>query len=149
MIIFDRDDEKDTEMIQAVLKAVEEKDEDKLTSLFAKSTLSELTLFDKQCHDLFEYFTGEVDLVDDWGGSFVETEMEDGFVFQKIESTFDVQTSEAKYRCAMRFVTQGNIEDIGIISLYIIKVENISEDAYWGDGSFTPGIHIGVSNLTQ
>ena len=144
---IDQDGEKAAEIIQAVLNAAQEKDTNKLTSLFAKSTLSKLVSFDKQCDDLFRYFTGEVASIDDWGGPFVETEKEDGFIFQVMESTFDVQTSEIKYRCAMKFITQGNSEDIGVISLYVIKADDTSlEGAYWGDGDFIPGIHIGVSN---
>ena len=122
MRIYDKDNKRATENIDAVLDAIQANDANKLRSLFAKSTIIELDLFNKQCDNLFEYFTGEVESIDDWGGPFVGTEKEDEFTFQVMESTFDVQTSETKYRCAMKFITQGNSEDIGVVSLYAISL---------------------------
>ncbi len=145
----DNDHQKAQGFIETVFKAIQDKDAEKLKALFSQSILSQLPSYDESVQELFEYFNGSVDSFDDGAGPFVETTKEDNFVLQRMESSFVVKTDACEYRFAMQYVTQGDAKDMGISSLYVIKTmddENL-DYVYWGDGSFTPGIHVAVPNM--
>lgn len=149
MIIKDNDHQKAQDLIEAVLEAMQEKDDSKLKSLFSQTSLECLQSFDESASKLFDYFTGSVELFDDGAGPYVETTKEGNVVVQLMELSFNVKTEICEYRFAMQCITQGNIEDVGITSLYVIRTiddENL-DYMYWGDGKFTPGIHIGIHNV--
>ena len=146
--IVDNDHLKAKETIESVLKAVQNKDTAELKSLFAKNALSKIQSFDISAEELFKYFDGNVKSFDDGAGPYVETAKEDGDIFQLMESSFDVTTESNKYRFAMQFITKGDKNDIGIVSLSILnaKDDKNPEYAYWGDSLFAPGIHVAVPN---
>ena len=149
MGFWSSDHDRAQNQIENLLQAIQDKDTDLLKSLFATKTLNELQTFDESAGKLFDYFTGSVKSYDDGAGPFVETEKEDGFVFQLMESSFDVKTDLCEYRFAMQFITRGNADEIGIVSIYVIKaIDDVNLDyAYWGDGKFLPGIHIAIPNI--
>ena len=97
---------------------------------------------------MFVYFQGSVKSFDDGAGPFVETTKEDGLVYQLMESSFVVKTDICEYRFAMQYITQGCAENVGITSLYVIRTTDDGnlDCVYWGDGMFTPGIHIAIPN---
>ena len=66
-----------------------------------------------------------------------------------MESSFVVKTDVCEYRFAMQYITKGHPENIGITSLYVIRTTDDKnlDYMYWGDGNFTPGIHIAISNV--
>ena len=148
MIIKDNDHQKALKQIETVLEAIQNKNDNKLKLLFSQSTLKHLQSYEESINELFVYFQGSVISFDDGAGPFVETMKEDNLVYQLMESSFIVKTDICEYRFAMQYITQGNAEDVGITSLYIIKTtddKNLN-DVYWGDGKFTPGIHIAIPN---
>ena len=149
MIIKDNDHQKAQELIETVLKAIQNEDDKKLKSLFSRTTLNQLQSYEESVDELFNYFNGSVKSFDDGAGPFVETKKEDNLVFQLMESSFTVKTDVCEYRFAMQYITQGHTENIGITSLYVIRTtddENL-DYMYWGDGKFTPGIHVAVPNV--
>ncbi len=151
MIIKDDDHQKAQNLIKTVLKVIQDKDAEKLKDLFSQTTLSQLQSYDESVNELFNYFNGSVESFDDGSGPLVETTKEDNLVFQLMESSFVVKTNDYDYRFAMQYVTQGKEEDIGLISLYVIKTiddENL-DYMYWGDGNFKPGIHVAIPNTIQ
>lgn len=147
-VIVDNDHQKAQQTIEMLLETIQNKDASKLKTLFSKNILNQLKLFDESVNKLFNYFNGSIELFDDGAGPFVETTKDDNFVFQIMESSFIVKTDVCEYRFAMRYITEGNTDDIGIVSLYVIKSadDKNSDYVYWGDGKFTPGIHIGIAN---
>lgn len=149
MRIKDGDHQKAQELIENVLKAIENKDDEKLKALFSQAALDQIPSHEESIDDLFNYFSGSVESFDDGAGPYVETIKEENFIFQLMESSFIVKTDTCEYRFAMQYITRGNAADIGITSMYIIKTtddENL-DYTYWGDGKFTPGIHIGMHNV--
>ena len=149
IISKDTDHQKAQELIETVLKAIQDEDHQKLKSLFSQTTLNQLQSFDESVDELFYYFQGSVESFDDGAGPFVSTTKEDNLVFQLMESSFVVKTDVCEYRFAMQYITKGHPENIGITSLYVIRTtddENL-DYMYWGDGKFTPGIHIAVPNV--
>ena len=148
MVIVDNDHSKAQETIEVVLNAIQGKDKDILKSLFAKTALAQIQLFDDSVEKLFNYYDGFLESYDDGAGPFVETTKDEGQIFQIMESNFSVKTDQCEYRFAMQYITKGNSDDIGIISLYVIKTKDDAnlDYVYWGDGKFTPGIHVAISN---
>lgn len=148
--LFDTDGVVAKQKIEKILDVVKKQDRDELVLLFSKASINKAELFDESIIDLFDYFRGDVISIDDWGGPYVETSQENGEVFQVTEATFDIETTECEYRVAIRFVSRDtkSVDNIGVESLYVIKMEDDAypESAYWGDGKFTPGINIGISN---
>ena len=149
MISKDTDHQKAQELIETVLKAIQDEDHQKLKSLFAQTTLNQLQSFDESVDELFYYFQGSVESFDDGAGPFVSTTKEDNLIFQLMESSFVVKTDVCEYRFAMQYITKGHPENIGITSLYVIRTTDDKnlDYMYWGDGNFTPGIHIAISNV--
>ncbi len=136
------------ETIEVVLETIQTKNIDALKKLFSKTALAKTNSFDDSVEMLFKYFDGTVESYDDGSGPFVETTRDNDKIYQLIESSFEVKTGTNEYRFAMQYVTLGDEEDIGITSLYVIKL-NDDKDltcAYWGDGLFTPGIHVAIPN---
>lgn len=148
MAIVDNDHRKAQETIEFVLDAIQAKDKDKLKSLFGKTALTQIQSFDDSVETLFYYFDGVVVSYDDGAGPFVETSKDENLIHQIMESSFSVKTDLCEYRFAMQYITKGNQVDIGIVSLYVIKSQDdVNLDyVYWGDGKFTPGIHIAIPN---
>lgn len=135
---------------EELTSAIQMRDEEQLTSLFSKESVKTSVEFDKAIEELFDYFEGSVESYDDWGGLYVSTEREEDQVLQVIESSYDVITTESEYRFAIQYVTKDtlNPDQVGVRSLYVIKMEDDTDPqyAYWGDGKNTPGINIGIPN---
>lgn len=142
---FKSDEQIAKENIENVLAAIQNEDHDKIKSMFSKSVLEQQNI-DESIYELFEYFEGTVESYDDGAGPYVSTQKDDSFVCQTMESSVDIKTNICEYRIAMQYVVIGAAEDIGIVSIYIIKSADdpYSDYRYWGDGNFLPGIHIGV-----
>ena len=53
-----------------------------------------------------------------------------------MESNFEVKTDLNGYRIAMQYITRGNENEVGLVSLYIIRTNDDKnlDYAYWGDG---------------
>ena len=138
------------EKIEQVLDAIVTEDSASLTALFSKYSIDKAQSFEKSVEELFNYFEGTVESYDDGAGPFVETTREGNRMIKIMESTCEIKTTEQKYRLAIRFTINNttNQDEIGVESLYIIKAEDDKylDEAYWGDGKFTPGINIGISN---
>lgn len=134
--------------IERVLEAIETKNESALKSLFSKTVLSKAKTIDDSVEMLFDYFDGTVESYDDGAGPFVETTRAEENEYQFMESSIDVKTDVNEYRIAIQYVTKGDKNDIGLVSLYILqKSDDKNPDyTYWGDGSFSPGIHVAVPN---
>lgn len=150
MILIDNDQKIANEKFEEILEAIKLENHEMLISLFAKETLDSVTGFNQTITELFDYYNGEVELYDDWGGPYVETSKESDEIIQIMVSTYDVKTTEGEYRFAVKYVHKDttNIDNIGVQSLYIIKKEDDThlEYAYWGDGKNTPGINIAIPN---
>jgi hypothetical protein len=147
--ILDHGQELANQKFDQVLTSVQSKDADKLKRLFSDACKKDVDNLDASITELFSYFIGNVEAVDDWGACYAETSKEDNQVFQAIEATYDVKTDAGTYRFAIRIISEDtkNSDNIGVQSLYIVKADDTSlEYACWGDGRFTPGIHIGVEN---
>lgn len=134
--------------LEQILSACEKRDESAMKALFSKRTIDEAADLDETITALFDFFQGEVMSYDDWGGPGVSAGMNEGGTgrhWKRIRSTYDVETSEQRYRFAIEGYTVHTFDpdSVGISSLYVIKAEDSDLSiAYWGDGKFTPGITI-------
>ena len=131
---------------EQVLEAIQAQDTEALRKMFSKAALSEAENMDERVTSLIEFFQGKVLSIDDWGGPSASESILYGEKTKELRSTFDVETSERKYRFALKEVTvdTANKDNVGIHSIYIKQVkdgENLMS-AYWGDGKWTPGINI-------
>ncbi len=140
------DKETTDEIFAEILTAISSKDDNKMKGIFSEKIVNEV----RNIAELFAYFDGKVE---NYTGIFPYTEesFSEGSRFQAVESSYDVTTVEGMYRVAFRYVLQDdtNKDNVGLHSLYIIKVVDADEYVYWGDGSFSPGIHIGVPNWSS
>ncbi|MBO5321264.1 MAG: DUF5104 domain-containing protein [Clostridia bacterium] len=148
---LDKDFSVAKEKNEIILEALESQSNELLTMQFSTEYVNNTSGFSATVEELFDYFNGEVLSYNDWGGPLVETTKENDQVFQTMEATLDVQTTECEYRLAIKYVTKdtSNPKNVGVHSLYVIKANDdiCLEYAYWGDGKFTPGINIGIPNI--
>lgn len=132
-----------------ILKALESEDPAALKSLFSPNAIEQAQSFDGCVQALFEYCQGTGAFYADDGPATTEKSQDDGVERKVIDKSYDVSTSTDTYRFAISFVVtdDGDKDNIGIWSLYVIKMKDDldPDDAYWGDGKNTPGIHIGIS----
>lgn len=151
--LFDNDKDVANAKMDKVLEAIKNKDKDSLKSMFSKKAIAEAENFDQSIADLFDFFQGDFVSYNDWTGPMVEEGRNDdgtGRNWKSTESTYDVDTSEQKYRFAIKGFTKDTADpdNIGICSLYIIKKEDTNEKfAYWGDNKWTPGINFNKKNV--
>ncbi len=150
-VMIDNDRKIANEVFDRTIDSIQFENADILISLFSNEISRSVESIDQSISDLFDYFDGEVYSYDDWGGPCVSTLKEHNSTKQIMELTYDIKTTECEYRLAVQYVSKdtGNSDNIGIQSLYIIKKEDdvFQEYAYWGDGLFAPGIHIGIPNI--
>ena len=81
----------------------------------------------------------------DDAGVGTDYEIETGKISKIIQSAFTCETDLHKYYVAMKECTKDDFDqdNIGLLSIYIIKSEDWKEDGtYGGDGKWTPGINI-------
>ena len=121
-----------------------------MKALFSKSAIADAKNFDDSIKSLFDYYEGNVISYDDKSALGVGETREDGHRQKEFNSTYDVKTSERTYRFAIQDVTidTANPDNVGIRSLYVIKMEDDTDPlfAYRGDGKNTPGINMNIKN---
>ncbi|MBO5418363.1 MAG: DUF5104 domain-containing protein [Clostridia bacterium] len=144
---YDKDQEYANKQLNSLLKAIENKDEKVVKSLFSKNVLSSDFEFETSVQELFAYFKGVAPKWDSQCPQIIDEENETN---QKIivTSSYDIQTSESAYRICIKSCRKDTADynNEGIWSLYIILLseDNDLECTYWGDNKYTPGINIGV-----
>lgn len=138
--------------LEELLNAIQNKDQERLRSLFAKNALSKAKDFDMNMEKLLDYYEGDYISYDDWGGPLTEEETIDAWI-KTIKPSYDIKTSKRSYRVAfeLRTVDTGDSDNIGLWSIDIIKAENDNDltYAYWGDLKYTPGINIDIKNIDE
>ena len=147
---YDSDQEIADETINNLISALQNEDTDKIKKMFSESIVSDSEEFDDILVQLFQYYQGDFISYNDWGGPGSSSSIDYFDKKYEIYSTYDVKTSETTYRIAIYEITEDTVtpENIGIYSLYIIKMEDDIDPqyAYWGDDKWTEGINIGVQN---
>ncbi len=149
--IYDSDQEIANKRFDKALKAIRNKDKESLKSMFSKESIAVCSEgFNESIDRLFDYFQGDVKPYDDQCPLYVDTSREKDQVIKNIYSTYDVMTDKQTYRIAIQdcVIDETNSANVGIWSLYIIKMEDDTDPsfAYWGDGKNTPGININIKN---
>ena len=151
---YSHDDQGDANAkMDKVLEAIKNKDKGSLKKMFSIKAISEAKDFDQSIIDLFDYFLGDFISYNDWGGPGVHEGINDDGTsrnWKSIDSSYDVKTSKQIYRFAIQEYTQdtANSDNVGIQSLYIIKMEDDTDPqfGYRGDNKNTPGISINIKN---
>ena len=130
-----------------LIDAIQTQDINTLKSLFSKNTLKEAENLDESIRHLFDYLQGELVSYNDWAGPGVTAKNDADGYWKQYYSTYDLETTQDKYRLAMEIITvdTADADNVGIRSLYIIRFEDDTDQncAYRGDGAYTPGINIG------
>ena len=130
-----------------LIDAIQTQDINTLKSLFSKNTLKEAENLDESIRHLFDYFQGELVSYNNWAGPGVTAKNDADGYWKQYYSTYDLETTQDKYRLAMEIITvdTADADNVGIRSLYIIRFEDDTDQncAYRGDGAYTPGINIG------
>ena len=150
---FASDQKLANERMNAFLDAVENKNYETVKSLFSINKIANIPDFDEQIKELFYYFEGAVVAWNDQEQPGTEETIEYGKKQLFLMSSYDVNTTSTTYRiylydCAIDTIDSDNE---GIWSLYIIKLEDDTDTnfVYHGDCKDTPGINIGIKNLTE
>ena len=139
---------------EKLIKNIQNQDADAIRLQFSNNVLKETQNMDENICLLFDYFKGEMLSYNDWGATETEIGVNDDSKhrnWKKLRSTYDIETTEDKYRVAMEFISKDTADEynVGIRSLYIIRFEDDTDPqyAYRGDGMDTPGINIGEKNI--
>lgn len=138
--------------IKQTLSACETKDIELAKSKFAPNALVVIDGFDDSFVLLSDYFTGTIIMHKDPNGGPESTkEVDQGYCREDKHWSLDVTTDKEEYRVAIHEVSMDtkNPDNVGIWSIYIIKMEDDTNPAYTyrGDGRYLPGIHIGIKNV--
>ena len=149
--ILDNDQKVANEYFDEFIEALESKNKDAIKTMFSKNSIKNSENFEVSIDYLFDYFQGEVISYNDWAGPVVETSKENDHIKKIMDSTYDVETNGQQYRFAIQnhTVDTANPDNVGIWSLYIIKLNDDTDPqyAYRGDDKNTPGINIGIKNI--
>ena len=133
--------------LDSVLEFLQAGDKESFISLFSLTAINSAG-FSENVNALFDYYEGDNASYYDDQCAMSGKEREDSQVKEEIWNSYDVTTSEETYRIMIYLITRDDAcpENIGIYSLYIIRMEDDTnpEYAYWGDGKDAPGIHIGI-----
>lgn len=132
----------------SLINAIQEEDRAKIKSLFASNRISNKEGFDSDIDTLIAYYNGEFTAYIDHA-IYTDNDKDSGIVKKYYDITYDFTTTAEKYRMAVKWYVKdtSDSKNLGIWSLYIIKYEDDpskDEHAYWGDGLWTDGIHIGT-----
>lgn len=144
------DSEIANDCFEKVIEAIQNQDGAALKSLFSDKALEEAQNIDETINELFGYYQGEMLSYNDWAGPGVSGWKNKGKYRKEYNATYDVETSQDKYRFAMIYVPMDTSDEdnVGIKSLYVIRFEDDTDPqmAYRGDGKNTPGININKRN---
>ena len=154
--VFKSDKELASNKIEEVMSTIENKDKEKLTSLFSKNTVEDVITLDSKMDELFTYYKGNKESFST-GLSSEEGTEKNGDYFKLVSISSDIKTTLDTFRLFILWsqVDERNIDDEGIQSLYILRfgddpyshyIDESGEEhclSYWGDGKRTPGINIG------
>ena len=134
-------------MMQKFIAAIESRDEAALKELFSDLVIGNTEGFDDQIAQLFAFYEGSaVSIYTSGPGSHSEKNGE--VYYKEIFDTFEIRTDSQAYRITYKFCTIDSVhpENVGILSVYIIKEENLTDPsrAYWGppEEEQEAGIHI-------
>ncbi|MCH3976545.1 MAG: DUF5104 domain-containing protein [Bacilli bacterium] len=136
--------------LEKLLTAMQSEDINQVKELFANNISTEIDDFDSSALELLNYYDGIFDAYTT-GGLGTEVDRDSGIEKKWFNMSYDITTTEDKYRIAMIWYIQdsNDTENIGIWSLYILRFseDEYPEMSYGGDGLWTNGIHVGVPNI--
>ncbi len=137
------------ERFEALIGAIQNQDRVALKAFFSEKSLKESQNIEETITALFDYFRGDMLSYNDWGGlGSIGGMNEDGTgrYWKCLYATYDVETTQDKYRFAMEYMLldTADADNVGIRSLYIIRLADDTDPqfAYRGDEKYTPGINI-------
>lgn len=133
--------------LEQVIEAIQSENADAVFALFAAEQRENAELRSR-IEQLLSYYDGEMLSYDDWGGPVADELMQDGHKQKTFDCNYNVETTCGTYRVFMRWIVEDTADSnrVGLRSFYIVKAESDAdfEYAYWGDGKYTPGLHIGI-----
>lgn len=141
------DKEQATFVFEQIIKAIESNDSVALKELFSVSTVTSVDGFEEDMNALMDFYEGEMVSYKQFGPG-THAVKEGSIQRKEMFASFDIITTLADYRLAIRFFTvdSADPENLGVYSLYIIKAENSNPDsAYWGSDewdAWNEGINI-------
>ena len=137
------------ERFEALIGAIQNQDRVALKAFFSEKSLKESQNIEETITALFDYFRGDMLSYNDWGSlGSIGGMNEDGTgrYWKCLYATYDVETTQDKYRFAMEYMLldTADADNVGIRSLYIIRLADDTDPqfAYRGDEKYTPGINI-------
>lgn len=135
------------ERFEALIGAIQNQDRVALKAFFSEKSLKESQNIEETITALFDYFRGDMLSYNDWGSlGSIGGMNEDGTgrYWKCLYATYDVETTQDKYRFAMEYMLldTADADNVGIRSLYIIRLADDTDPqfAYRGDEKYTPGI---------
>ena len=138
------------ERFEKIIESIQNQDSTALKSLFSDKALKEAQNIDETINELFDYYQGEMLSYDDWAGPITSAKKNYSHYLKRLDATYDVETSQDKYRFAMIYISTDteDPDNVGVLSLYIIKLEDDTDPqySYRGDDKDTPGININKKN---
>lgn len=131
------------ETFKALIEAVEAEDSETIKGMFAEDALSQIDDIDSEINAFIDFYQGNMESWDDWGGASLMTSSGGGKgYYQQIEGYYKITTSEEKYR--MIFLLNQSAPEKsheGIYEIGIIK-EDIYDEKRQEFGSDVPGLYI-------
>ncbi|MBR6578819.1 MAG: DUF5104 domain-containing protein [Clostridia bacterium] len=133
--------------LEVIVHAVNDNEAEALAYLFSYNVLTEKSDLLDTSKDFIEFVGGKIITYSNPADNGIPSyeEFEYGKIRKEIQYSVTVETTAGKYHIAiLECVTDDfDEENVGVISIYIIKAENWQNDhVYRGDGNWTPGINI-------
>ena len=146
---FKKSSNKPIDNLKKLIKALDNKDSRSVKSFFCKKTINENSNFDEQISSLLSYYEGTMkSYTESSPAEYYDTN--NGKKRKWYHYSNDITTDKNVYRLSIEWYVENTFdnETLGITSLYIIKWDDNYDNNiyYWGDGKYTSGINVGISN---
>ena len=142
--LFNTDADQADEVFQAFISAVQAQDAHSLKAMFSDYAIDASENMDTQIDQLFALYTGEMTSFDRYGPGSHSEQNGDKYL-KEIYASYNIYTSEADYRMAIKFCTidSADSDNIGIQSIYIVqRTGRNAVSPYWGSNDWNLGINV-------
>ncbi len=153
LVINMNDEKKANQLVNELISSIENKEENNIANVFAKTVSANTVEFDESVSALMDYYTGNLVSCNSECEPYSSGVYTPERTCEYIYCSYSVKTDRSDYYFYLNIVTRDtvNADNIGIYSLYVIeqsKYDN-KDIFYSGDGFETPGINIDKTDTNE
>lgn len=140
-------------IVNELISSIENKEENNVANVFAKTISANTEEFDESVSALMDYYTGNMVSCNSEYEPYSSGVYTPERTCEYIYCSYSVTTDKSDYYFYLKIVTRDtvNADNIGIYSLYVIEQSKYdNKDVFYsGDGFETPGINIDKTDTSE